>query len=365
MATDFFKKFVNDLGEPDTAVAAEGMASSEFTGFVDTGSYTLNAVISGSIFGGMPDNKVLAFAGDPATGKTFFTLAVIKKFLSRDARARVFYFDTESAVTNKMMEDTGIDPTRVAKSEPDSIERFRSVALKVLDEYGKIPKDERFPLMVVLDSLSALPSSKEVGDVREGKDSRDMTKAGLIKGAFRVLRLKMAKVNVPFVVTNHVYAIIGAYVPTKELGGGSGLKYAGDTILLLSKSKEKDADKAVVGNVIHLWAYKSRLSRENVKIDTRIMYDGGLDPYYGLLPIAEAAGIVKKDGKKYVWPDGTKVFERAILNNPKKFFTDDVLKSVEDYVAKHFKYIPGGAPAIVDDEDGEDEGEDGDAGNND
>lgn len=338
MAVDFFKQFVNDIGEPDTTVASDGTSSAEFTGFIDSGSYTLNAALSGSMFGGLPNNKALVLAGDPSTGKTFFALSIIKHFLDRDPKARVFYFDTESAVTNEMFTSRGIDVTRVAKSEPDTIERFRTVALKVLDEYGKIPSADRFPLLIVLDSLSALPSGKEVGDITEGKDTKDMTKPGLIKGAFRVLRLKMAKFQVPMIITSHTYAVIGAYVPTKEMAGGSGAKYAADTIVFLSKKKFKDADNEVIGNIVHVHMVKSRLSREGVKTDTRIMFDGGLDRYYGLLDYAVDAGLVKRIGNKYEFPDGTKAFEKAVLKAPEKYFTQAVLDELDVFIKTKFTY---------------------------
>jgi RecA/RadA recombinase len=332
-------------------MAIDGKSAAEFEGYVDTGSYAMNAALSGTIYGGIPNNKQLVLAGESTTGKTFFTLCIIKHFLETDKKARVFYFDTESAVTNKMFEDFGIDVSRVAKSEPESIERFRTVALRVLDAYEK---DKSFPLMMVLDSLSMLPSVKETTDVRDGKDVRDMTKAQLLKGAFRVLRLKMGKVGVPMIITNHVYDVVGAYVPTKAIGGGSGAKYAADSIAMLTKSKERADDKSVIGNVIHVTMQKSRLSRENTKVDTRIMYSGGLDRYYGLLPIAESGGVVKKVSNKYEFPDGQKAFEKAILKNPEKFFTKDVLDAIDAVVQKQFKYLPG-EPAVEDDDDGEGE----------
>lgn len=341
MAVDFFKKFVDDLGDPDTALAAEGKSSSEFCGFIDTGSYTLNVAVSGSLFGGIPNNKGIVLAGDPSTGKTFFALGIIKHFLASNPRARVFYFDTESAVTNQMMTDRSIDPSRVAKAEPETLEKFRTTAHKVLDEFGKLEEEDRFPLLIVLDSLSMLPSSKEIADTVEGKEVKDMTKPGLIKGIFRVLRLKMAKLQVGYIVTNHVYAVIGAYVPTKEVAGGSGAKYAADTLLFLSKSKEKDDEKHVIGNVIKIHTVKARLAREETKVETRIMYDGGLDRHYGLLSFAVDAGIVKKLGSRYEWPDGTKAFEKAILKAPEKFYTTDILTKLDEYMKPLFTYTPG------------------------
>lgn len=334
---DFFRKFVDDLGDENTAIAEDGKASSEFSGYLDTGSYILNAAISGSLFRGMADNKSLLLAGDPATGKTFFARGIVKAFME-NPEARVFYYDTESAVTNQMLQDGGIDLKRIVKSEPETLEDFRNKAFKLLEAYAQLEEKKRFPLMIVLDSLSQLPSNKEVNDITEGKDTRDMTKPGVIKGIFRVLRLKAAKLRVAITVTNHVYEQVGAYVPTKTIAGGKGAQYAADTIVMLSKKAERGDDKGVIGNIIHLHVVKSRLSKEGTKVDTRIMFDGGLDRYYGLLAEAEASGLVTRSGTRWEFPDGTKVFEKEVNRNPSKYFTKEFLEQLDRYIQKKYQY---------------------------
>ena len=94
--------------------------------------------------------------------------------------------------------------------------------LKAVDIYLKKPEDERRPCMFVLDSLGMLSTEKEITDALNDKQVRDMTKSQLVKGAFRMLTLKLGQANIPMIVTNHTYDVIGAYVPTKEMGGGSG-----------------------------------------------------------------------------------------------------------------------------------------------
>lgn len=216
----FFKDLVKELADEDTCIAADGSGSAEFGGHIDTGCYALNAVLSGSIYGGVPNNKITAFAGESSTGKTFFVLGIVRSFLEQHPDGGVVYYDTEAAVTKKMMESRGIDTNRVIIAEPDTLQKFRTHALKLLDAYDKKPESERPPMMFVLDSLGMLSTSKEMEDSLEGKDTRDMTKAQIIKAAFRTLTLKLAKVKVPLLVTNHVYELVGSYVPTKELGGG-------------------------------------------------------------------------------------------------------------------------------------------------
>ena len=289
----FFRDLVEEIKDEDTSIAADGTGSAEFGGFIDTGSYMLNAVVSGSIWGGVPDNKVTAFAGESATGKTFFVLGIVKSFLEQFPDGGVVYYDTEAAVTKGMMEDRGIDTSRVIISEPDTIQKFKTHALKMLEAYEKQPEDKRPRMMFVLDSLGLLSTTKEMEDSLEGKETRDMTKAQMIKAAFRVLTLKLAKVKVPMLVTNHVYEVVGSYVPTKEIGGGTGLKYAASTIAMLSKKKEKDGDE-IVGNIIKVKMYKSRLSKENQQASVLLTYSKGLDRYYGLLELAEKYGIFCK-----------------------------------------------------------------------
>jgi RecA/RadA recombinase len=205
----FFKDLIAEVQDENTSMASDGLGSAEFGGFIDTGSYMLNAVLSGSIFGGVPDNKVTAFAGESATGKSYFVLGVVKSFLDSDKTAGVVYYDTEAAITRDMMESRGIDTDRVIISEPDTIQKFKTHALKMIEAYEKQPEDKRPRMMFVLDSLGLLSTTKEMEDSLEGKDTRDMTKAQTIKAAFRVLTLKLAKVKVPMLVTNHVYDVIG------------------------------------------------------------------------------------------------------------------------------------------------------------
>jgi len=218
--SNFFKDLINDIKDEDTTLASDGAGSAEFTGFVDTGSYILNAVFSGSIYGGIPNNKITAFAGESATGKTFFVLGVLRAFLDKNPTGGVVYYDTEAAVTKEMMEERGIDTTRVIISEPSTIQGFRHHALKTIEAYEKTHKDKRPPMMFILDSLGMMSTTKEMEDTAEGKETRDMTKAQIIKATFRVLTLKLARAKIPMLVTNHVYAAVGSYVPMNEIAGG-------------------------------------------------------------------------------------------------------------------------------------------------
>jgi len=331
---DFLKEIVKEIGDEYTQLASD---IDETETFVDTGSYIFNALVSGSIFGGVSGNKITAIAGESSTGKTFFSLAVVKNFLDSNPDGFCLYFDTEAAVNRSLLESRGLDLNRVAVTNVVTVEDFRSKALKAVDIYLKKPVEDRKPCMFVLDSLGMLSTEKEITDALNDKQVRDMTKSQLVKGAFRMLTLKLGQANIPMIVTNHTYDVIGSYVPTKEMGGGSGLKYAASTIIYLSKKKEKDGTE-VVGNVIKAKTAKSRLSRENKDVEVRLFYDErGLDRYYGLLELGELGGIWKNVAGRYEF-DGKKVYAKQILKEPEKYFTPEVMQALDEIANANFSY---------------------------
>ena len=331
---DFLKDIVKEIGDDYTKLASD---IDETETYVDTGSYIFNALVSGSIFGGVSGNKITAIAGESSTGKTFFSLAVVKNFLDNNPDGYCLYFDTEAAITKSLVESRGIDTSRLVVINVVTIEEFRTKALKAVDLYLKKPEEERKPCMFVLDSLGMLSTEKEITDALNDKQVRDMTKSQLVKGAFRMLTLKLGQANVPLIVTNHTYDVIGAYVPTKEMGGGSGLKYAASTIIYLSKKKEKDGTE-VVGNIIKAKTAKSRLSKENKDVEVRLYYDErGLDRYYGLLELGEIGGLWKHVAGRYEI-DGKKIYGKQILANPEEYFTEEVMQKLDEIAQQEFSY---------------------------
>ena len=331
---DFLKDIVKEIGDDYTKLAAD---IDETETYVDTGSYIFNGLVSGSIFGGVSGNKITAIAGESSTGKTFFSLAVVKNFLDTNPDGYCLYFDTEAAITKSLLESRGIDTNRLVVVNVVTVEEFRGKALKAVDLYLKKPEDERKPCMFVLDSLGMLSTEKEITDALNDKNVRDMTKSQLIKGAFRMITLKLGQANIPMIVTNHTYDVIGAYVPTKEMGGGSGLKYAASTIIYLSKKKEKDGTE-IVGNIIKAKTAKSRLSKENKDVEVRLYYDErGLDRYYGLLELGELGGLWKNVAGRYEM-NGKKIYAKQILKEPEVYFTPDVMKQLDEIAQNEFSY---------------------------
>ena len=334
--SDFLRSVIREVGNEYASIVADGVEAGGGSTIIDTGSYILNALLSGSLYGGLPANKITALAGESATGKTYFLMGIVKSFLDQDPNAGVIYFESESAITKQMVIDRGIDANRIVVQPVTTVQEFRTQSLKILDMYLAQNEADRKPLFLCLDSLGMLSTTKEVEDTADGKETRDMTRAQVLKAAFRVLTLKLGRAKVPMVVTNHTYESMGLF-STKEMGGGSGLKYAASSIVYLSKKKEKNGTE-VIGNIIHCKNHKSRLTKENKIVDVRLTYDKGLDRYYGLLEIAEKYEIFKKVSTRFEMPDGTKQFGKEILSNPTKYFTKDIMHKLNLACESEFMY---------------------------
>ena len=332
---DFLNKMIKETGNEYAGIVSGGIDGSDVTGFIDTGSYAFNALLSGSLYGGIANNKITALAGPSGVGKTFFALGMCSKFLQDNPEGVVLYFDTEQAITSEMISERGLDTDRIAIFPVATVETFRYQAITIVDSY--INNKEKKPILIILDSLGMLSTEKEIEDTAAGKSTRDMTRAQILKASFRVLTLKLGIAGIPLVMTNHTYDQIGTMYPTQQMSGGKGLYYSASTIVYLSRRKVKEGTD-VIGNIIHCKLYKGRLTKENSMIDVMLDYSTGLNPYYGLVPLAVKYEIFKKVSTRIELPNGKTAFEKSINNEPEKYFTEDVMKQLEEAVAKEFKY---------------------------
>lgn len=210
---DFLKSLIKEAGGELAAKINEEEK------YVDTGSFILNALVSGSIFGGISQKRITGLAAPESCGKTFVALSTVKNFLIANPDGYCLYFDTEFAVNKSMLKEKGIDDSRVVIIQVVTIEDFRAKALKAVELYLKTEESKRKPCFFVLDSLGMLSTNKEITDTLAEKDTRDMTKAQLTKGAFRMLTLKLGQAGIPMIVNNHLYDSMSMYSP-KEMAAG-------------------------------------------------------------------------------------------------------------------------------------------------
>jgi len=259
-------------------------------------------------------------------------LSIAKNFLDTNKDGIILYFESEGALTTEMITDRGLDPERFIVFPVATVEEFRTQCINVING---VPKDHK--VMIFLDSLGNLSTKKEMEDSASGSDKRDMTRAPVVRGTFRTLAIKLASKNIPLIITNHTYDKVGSMFPSKEISGGGGIKYAASVIVTLGKRKVKDGTE-VLGNIIKCKLHKGRFTKEESVVETMLDYQTGLDKYFGLVEIAEKYEIFKKVSTRFEMPDGTKVFEKAIVNNPEKYFTEDVMKQLEEAVFQEFNY---------------------------
>jgi RecA/RadA recombinase len=265
-------------------------------------------------------------AGRPSAGKSFLTLACVKKFLDDNTTGKCIYFDTEFALEKAMLGKRGIDLSRFHIIQTETLQDFRTQSIKFLDAYEK--SGSKTPVLLCLDSLSNLPTQKEVTDALTGNEARDMTKAQIIRSIFRILTGKLGKNNIPLIIASHVYSSMDMYSPV-VISGGDGALYAASTVITLNKSKDKDGTD-VVGNIIKATTYKSRYTKENQSILMQLDFKDGLNRYHGLLDLAEKYDIIKRvTAQSYELLDGTKVKGKDIRENPESFFTKDVLDQID------------------------------------
>ena len=167
-----------------------------------------------------------------------------KNFLDQNPDGGVIFFESESAVTKDIIEERDIDSSRMVIMLITTVQEFRHQAITVLDKYIKMYQKKS--LLLVLDSLGMLSTTKEMEDTQAGKETKDMTRAQIVKDAFRVLTLKLGKAKVPLIITNHTYDVVGSMFPTKEMGGGSGLKYAVVLSSIYQNEKKKMEQRLLV-----------------------------------------------------------------------------------------------------------------------
>lgn len=333
---------------------------SEVDEWIPTGNYLLNAQISGSLFGGVPNSRSFGVMGDPGTGKSFFCLNVVRE--AQKIGYDVIYCDTEGAIDKSGALKFGIDADRLRYQPIQTVSQFQTFVANVLDVVKKARAAGENPkILLVLDSLGMLSTDKELADAMKGHNAADMgAKAKELRKLFRVITLDLTAAKIPLICTNHVYAG-GGYVPTKESSGGDGPIFAMSVVSFLSKAQLKDGAGTKTGIVVTSTLKKSRFTvPEQVKF--HISFAHGMNPYVGLQDYVswEACGIERgkyeevknpETGKKVMvfkpnststrW--GVKHLGKTVASTElftDKVFTMEVLKQLDENVIKEKFKLP-------------------------
>lgn len=328
---------------------------SEVTDWIPTGNYLLNAQLSGSLFGGIANNRSMGIAGDPQTGKSFLCMNIVREAQRKDYN--VIYCDTEGAIDKSGAKKFGIDTNKVRYQPIKTISDFKVFVANLVDKVKGYRKEGADPkIALVLDSLGMLSTDKETGDALKGKSAMDMgIRSKELRSLFRVITLDLTAVKIPLICTNHTTTgNIGGFMPTKEAAGGDGPIFSMSNVIMLSKAQLKEGDTKT-GIVVTSTPKKARFTRPYA-VKFHISFMNGMNPYVGLQDFVswENCGIQrgklevdKKTGEMEFIPNessprwavrhlgktvpSTQIFTAEV-------FTEDVLKQLDENVIQpHFK----------------------------
>jgi len=252
---------------------------SEIDHYIPTGNFNLNACLTGSLFGGYPNNRAVALAGPSGTGKTYLILNAIKQ--AQQQGYSIIFYDSENAVDKKLVEKFGINPKTFRYEPCNTVQEFRSSVTTITDVLIEqkrkgiaLPK-----IMVVLDSAGNLATQKEMDDAKSGSTKADMTRAKLLKSTFRIIMTQFGICKIPFLFTNHTYQTQDLF--SRQVGGGgTGPEYAASIILFLGKAKLKEGVEQT-GIIVTAKPNKNRFAKPT-PIKFHISFNKGMNPYVGL-----------------------------------------------------------------------------------
>ncbi len=304
-------KILEDLN-PSAKSLDDGSLSS-VNEWIDTGSYALNAIISGSLYGGVPMGRLTGFVGPESCGKTLMANKIMAN--AQKKGMYVAYFDTEGALDEATAKRLGCDTSKIKHVPSEITEQCRNEIVRFLDSI--IQNNLQGQVLLVIDSLGNLITTQEKKKIDEGTDTLDMgNRAKALKSLMRAITHAAAKANCPVIFTNHIYDDPSQLHPSaiKKQAGGSGPLYMASVIVQMAKktektddSKNKDANsqttylsKGINGMTLRTLTTKNRFVAPFLETELYLNFKTGLNKYSGLLEMAEGYGVLEKAGHRYV-----------------------------------------------------------------
>ena len=318
--------------------------------YIDTGCMVLNAIVSGSLHGGVPKGRITGFSGPSMSGKTY----VINKILAHAQKKGMYpvIFDSEVAVDHSSATNVGLDTSKVKYVPVTTIEETRTQIFAMLEKIEKNP-DLRGKFIISIDSLGNLSTAKEINDVAEGKSAMDMgLRAKMLKAMLRVLTTKAAKTNTTILFSNHTYDDPGAMHPTlvKIQAGGKGPIYMASVLVQLASRSERqdnnnEADemlpeaKNYSGVTLRALTVKNRFIPQFLECEMYLNFKTGLDRLSGLKDMAVNHGVLISTGSTFTPREGEKIGYYKNWKKDKKIW-EYILPRLEEQLKLKYKYGP-------------------------
>jgi RecA/RadA recombinase len=291
-----------------------GVGFNDPTDWVSTGNYALNYLISGDFNKGVPLGKVTVFAGESGAGKSY----ICSGNLIRHAQEQGIYVvlvDSENALDEQWLKDLGVDTSdeKLLKLNMAMIDDVAKTIHEFMKEYKAM--EDRPKVLFVIDSLGMLLTPTDINQFEAGDLKGDMgRKPKALTALVRNCVNMFGSYNVGLVATNHTYASQDMFDPDDKISGGQGFIYASSIVVAMRKLKLKtdaDGNKTTTVNGIRAACkiMKTRYAKPFESVQVEIPYATGMSPYSGLVDLAEAKGMLVKDGNrlKYVSKDGTEI----------------------------------------------------------
>jgi RecA/RadA recombinase len=316
-----------DKMNPDGGLLDETCISTP-SDWIDTGSKALNAIISGSLYKGIPRGRITGFAGPSGAGKTLIINKCIANAQKKGYIAVIW--DSEVAVDKQSAKNVGVDLKKTKYYPVETIEECRNQISTFLDNVIAA-NDPSLKFIISIDSLGNLASSKEIEDARKGKDAADVgQRAKALKSMMRAITYKAAKAGVPILFSNHIYEGMEMFPSLiKNQAGGKGPIYLASVLVQLSTRNEKasenpDEDNIAISNnvsgvTMNAMTVKNRVVPPFLKTELYLNFKTGLDENTGLFDLALALGVIEQAGKSYQF-QGESVGYRKNLEKNKEFW---------------------------------------------
>lgn len=307
----------------------------------------INVALSGKIDGGLSAG-LLSLAGPSKHFKSLLGLLLVKSYMDKHKDSICLFYDSEFGVTPEYIKANGIDGNRVLHVPVEHVEQLKFDLAKKLESIDK--KDK---VVIFIDSVGNLASKKEVEDAVNENAAADMSRAKQLKSLFRIITPHLTMKDIPCIVVQHTYQTQEMFSKT-VMSGGTGGMYSSNTVFIIGKSQEKDAD-GIKGWNFSLSIEKSRFVREKAKLTFQVTYEGGLNKWGGLLDEALDGGFVTKPSNGWYQRKGEDKKYRLIDTNTKDFWLPILTTSeFQEFISDKYK-LAHSVNMIADDEEGEEE----------
>lgn len=323
MAKNSSQKDIDDVlsSIDDITPYSSYLSDSKLTGiddWIDTGSMVLNALISGSLYGGVPRGRVTQFAGPSQTFKTGFILKILAN--AQQKGMQVVIYDTEGAIDEESAAKMGLDTSKVKYVNVQTAENTRNSIYKLLKSVKEKGLEGKF--IIAIDSLANLQSELELSRMDKENTSSDMgTFAKSIKSLLKTCTNMSTMTKTPILMTNHVYDDPSQMYPTleKNIAGGKASIYLPSVTVQLARKPVKDdggktiedtkaaGQKSYSGVIIRALTVKNRFIKQYLEGEMYLSFATGLDKYFGLLDIMKEMGVVIANGATYTDWTGEKL----------------------------------------------------------